>query len=232
MSEVTLASLARNFGWRIEDDEAVHRVEAVLRNGGRVGLWVDHRDQGDLPWGVTGRVELLDDPRRLKKEDFEAALVVSHRLVEDEVKGLSYPVAVIRPGNLALGLECACELFLEEVQAGISQGLRACRLAWDSVAKLATVEGGKGEGALVEFAERFRLPLELHSKERIQSVCDLPGAGGSIPGEERDLGRSEAAALLSAGGSSSRGFVIVPGRRSGRLTLAVAIIRPQRASEV
>lgn len=105
MNEVTLASLARNFGWAMEDEDAVHSAEAVLRAGGRVGFCTEYGARGDLLWGATGRVDVVEDIQGLKRESWKAAFLVTHRLVDEDLKHLGFPVAVIRPKNLALGFD-------------------------------------------------------------------------------------------------------------------------------
>lgn len=228
MSEVTLASLARDFGWVVEDEAAVDWAERVLRRGGRVGLCVDPGLKAGLLGGATGCVEWVEEIGGLKGEGLEAAFVVTHRLVEEELRGLPYPAAVIRPRDLAVGLECERGISPAEVERGVSQGLRGCGLAWSSVAKLATLESDGGKAALAEFAGKFRLPLEMYSREQVRAVSGLPDPGGMILGKEGDSGYAEPVAVLSGGAATGRGSLIAPKTRSGRLSLAVALISPPR----
>ncbi|MFQ5692102.1 MAG: cobalamin biosynthesis protein [Nitrospinota bacterium] len=226
MSDVTLAALARNFGWVIEDEAAVDAVEGALRGGGKVALWADSGGPEALLSGATGRVHHVKDLGDLRRETFEAALVVTHRLVADELEGLAYPAAVIRPRDLAVGLECEAERPLEEVERSVLLGLRQSRLAWGSVARLATFEGDEGRRVLTALAEKFRLPLGFHASERIRAVSDLPDAGGPAFGEGSARGYADAAAVLGAGASSGRGCLIAPRITAGRIALAVAAIPP------
>ena len=92
----------------MEDEGAVHSAEAVLRAGGRVGFCTEYGARGDLLSGATGRVEVVEDIQGLKRGgggSWEAAFLVTHRLVDEDLKRLGFPVAVIRPKNLVLGFE-------------------------------------------------------------------------------------------------------------------------------
>ena len=231
MNEVTLASLARNFGWGMEDEDAVHSAEAVLRAGGRVGFCTEYGARGDLLSGATGRVDVVEDIQGLKRGggNWEAAFLVTHRLVDEDLKHLGFPVAVIRPKNLTLGFESegegggGGEISADEVERAVSQVLRQSGLASGSAAGLAAPEADAGKDALAAFAENSRLPFEWIAPERLQAVSDPPNAGGVECA-------SEAAAILASGGESRRNSLIVPESRVGRIALAVGLI-PPRARE-
>ena len=51
MTQVTLVSLARNFGWGSKNESAVHAVEDALRNKGSVGFCSESGD-GRVCYGV------------------------------------------------------------------------------------------------------------------------------------------------------------------------------------
>ncbi|MFQ5693634.1 MAG: cobalamin biosynthesis central domain-containing protein, partial [Nitrospinota bacterium] len=136
MHGVTLASLARDFGWFVEDEEAVNAVESALRTGAKVGLWMESGEGRELLGGATGRVEVVEEVRMLWQKALGAALVVTHRLLEEELEGLPFPVGVVRPRDLSVGLDCDRGVTLEEVEGCVFEGLREGRLAWASVRKL------------------------------------------------------------------------------------------------
>ena len=224
MNEVTLASLARNFGWAMEDEDAVHSAEAALRAGGRVGFCTEYGARGDLLWGATGRVDGVEDIQGLKRESWEAAFLVTHRLVDEDLKHLGFPVAVIRPKNLALGFESEGGISPDEVERAVSQVLCRSGLASGSLAVLAGPEADAGKDALADFAGNIRLPFECIAPERLRAVSDPPNAGGVECAAEGGFRASEAAAVLASGGKSRRDSLIVPESRVGRLALAVGLI--------
>ena len=219
MTQVTLVSLARNFGWGVENESAVHAVEDALRNKGSVGFCSESGDREGLLWGTTGRVKILEDSQQLRNRSFDAAMIVTHRLVEEQIRGIPYPVAVIRPKNLAVGLSNAEPVGGAELERRVRDGIRHSGLAWGSVAKLATANADPGRDAVEALAEEFKLRYETFSEDRLNEVTQPEGSIGRSNSQW-----AESAAILASGGSGSGRKLMGPDSLEGPTRLAVALI--------
>ncbi len=219
MTQVTLVSLARNFGWGVENESAVHAVEDALRNKGSVGFCSESGDREGLLWGTTGRVKILEDSQQLRNRSFDAAMIVTHRLVEEQIRGIPYPVAVIRPKNLAVGLSNAEPVGGAELERRVRDGIRHSGLAWGSVAKLATANADPGRDAVEALAEEFKLRYETFSEDRLNEVTQPEGSIGRANSQW-----AESAAILASGGSGSGRKLMGPDSLEGPTRLAVALI--------
>ncbi len=222
MARVTLASLARNFGWVVEDEGAVHATEAVLRSGGRVAYYADHAEGEGRPWGATGRVEPINDIATLKKESFGAAIIATYTVCDNEVEDLSYPVAIIRPKVLIMGLRSNFALTLQETMEEIESGLRQCRLAWSAVSKMAAFETDKSQEAFSEYARKVGLPIEWYTLERLEETRTPTPPSGRVAEEGETWKTVEALALLSACGGYRRDVLLVPETPTDRIVYSVA----------
>jgi cobalamin biosynthesis protein CbiG len=222
LAQVTLASLARNFGWVVEDEGAVHSTEAILRSGGSVAFYADHEKEEGRLWGATGRVKPIKDIGLLKEGRFEAAIVVTYRMCDNELKDLPYPVAVIRPKVLILSLKSDSGLSVEETREEIDRGLRRCGLAWSAVAKMAALETDKNQEAFSEYARKVGLPIELYTLEGLEEMRRQTVLSGGIADEGDAWESVEAVAMHSACGAYRRDILLVPKTPAGRIILAVA----------
>jgi len=219
MTQVTLVSLARNFGWGVENESAVHAVEDALRSQGSVGFCSEFGEREDLLWGATGRVEILEDSQQLRNRSFDAAMIVTHRLVEEQIRDIPYPVAVIRPKNLAVGLINAEPVGGEELQRRVRDGIRSFGLAWGSVAKLATANSDPGRDAVEALTEEFKLRYETFSEDRLNEVTEPGGSSGRANPQW-----AESAAILASGSPGSSRNLMGLDSLEGPTRLAVALI--------
>ena len=103
--------LGRDRGWRIADDSALTHAMACLVNGDLVGCFVDPAlpdarrlmiDHGaDCP-----NLEYVDDPGSLTDPRFAAAILVTHRQIDDLWQALRAKGVRYLPPVLAVGIGC------------------------------------------------------------------------------------------------------------------------------
>lgn len=214
--------LGRRWGWRVEGEEAVTRVSAAVVNGDPVGIYQDAGETGwwspgrPLPAHLTVHATLAD----LVAASPAAALVITDRLVADEVAPLAGRCLVYRPRTLAVGVGCNRGTTAEEIVAAVRDVLRAHGLSPLSLHHLGTVEAKRDEAGLAEAARRLDCPLCFHPAARLDAVAAAAGLAPSAAALRHVGARGvcEPAALLGAAG----GPLLVPKQRCGNVTVAVA----------
>ena len=195
------------------------RWKTALRSQGSVGFCSEFGEREDLLCGATGRVEILEDSQQLRNRSFDAAMVVTHRLVEEQIRDIPYPVAVIRPKNLAVGLINAEPVGGDELKRRVRDGIRSFGLAWGSVAKLATANSDPGRDAVEALTEEFKLRYETFSEDRLNEVMEPGGSSGRANPQW-----AESAAILASGSPGSSRNLMGLDSLEGPTRLAVALI--------
>ncbi len=224
MSEVTLVSLVKNFGWVVEKDSAVQAVENALRSRGKVGLCSEIENREGLFWGATGRVEVLDDPGQLQGRSFDAAIVVTHRLVEEQLSGIPYPVAVIRPKNLVVGLSSVKPVETEDLELRIRNRLLQFGFAWSSILVVATNDLDPSKAVIDILAASFKIQCRIFSENRLEEVACFEEVV-----EPRGLRLAESAAFLASESFGIGRLVKEPESLEGSNYVAVLKIDQWRA---
>jgi cobalt-precorrin 5A hydrolase len=216
----TLAAdlLGRNLGWQIEDASHMTAVSASIINSETVAIL---QEVGKLDWlgceqpwpkNLT-RVSNLKD---VSSSTFTALLVISDRVMEELPKGL--PSVVYRPPTLVLGVGCRRGISFNSLDAFIKETLAVHRLAFKSIAVLATAEIKKDEFALQKLAEQYRWSFEVHPVEALNLMTPIPNPSERVQKLVGTPSVCEAAALLSSEG----GELVVCKHKGEGMTVAVA----------
>ncbi len=214
--------LGRQWGWRLEGEEAVTRASAAVVNGDPVGIF---QDAGETGWWPAGRplpahITVYDTLAALVAARPAAALVITDRLVEDELAPLAGRCVVYRPRSLVVGVGCRRGTPAEEIVDAVREVLRLHGLSPLSLERLASVEAKRGEAGLVEAARRLGCPLRFYAAADLDAAARDAGRPSSQAALRHvgTRGVCEPAALLAAEG----GPLIVPKQRRGKVTVAVA----------
>ncbi|HEY8201145.1 MAG TPA: precorrin-3B C(17)-methyltransferase, partial [Actinomycetota bacterium] len=211
-----LGVLGADLGFRLDPSSDVARVAGAMLAGDPVAL------VSDLRWPLPPlppNVVPSEHPR-------PPCIVVSdHRLGAAAGSG---PLVLYRPPSLVVGVGCSRGATAEEILDLVDATLADAGLCGECVAALATVDAKRDEPGLVEAAARRGWPLRCFPAAELASVA-VPNPSEAA---RRAVGTSsvaEAGALAGAGAcSGSAGSeLVVPKRRSARVTAAVARIRPR-----
>jgi cobalt-precorrin 5A hydrolase len=222
--------LAQTQGWYIEDTSALTAVSAaivnrepvaILQDCGELAWWEDEPAKGTRrPWPDN----LIHVTNSQQTNSFAALLVITDRLIEDLPHDV--PTLVYRPPTLVLGIGCRRGTPFDALDAFIKTTLAEHRIAFHSVAVLATADIKADEDALQMLAQRYGWHFETHATEALRMVTAIPNPSERVQRLVGTPSVSEAAALLSSHG----GELIVPKHKGEGMTLAVArkIIKPPR----
>lgn len=209
-----LESVGREQGWRVEASPgALARAMGALLGGEPVGAYCD--PGWALPPALADRVEPVARLEDLGRGRFAAVLAVTDRDPGDapwRARAVLY-----RPPSLAVGVGCVRGTGEAELAEAVRAALAGAGLAQASVAVLATVDRKRDEPGLRALAARWGLPLRCFPAAELAGVR-VPNPSAYV---ERTLGTpsvAEAAAVRAADG----GELVVPKRRTGGVTVAVA----------
>jgi cobalt-precorrin 5A hydrolase/precorrin-3B C17-methyltransferase len=207
--------LAQKQGWFIEDTSALTAVSAAIVNREPVAIL---QDCGELEWwgndSWPDNLIAVTNPQEAR--NFAALLVIADRLIEDLPQDV--PTLVCRPPTLVLGMGCRRGVPFSTLETFVKETLAQHRIAFYSIAVLATADIKADEEALQMLAQHYGWRFETHTVESLKTITTIPNPSERV---QRLIGTpsvSEAAAQLS----SHRGELIVPKQKSTDMTLAIA----------
>jgi cobalt-precorrin 5A hydrolase/precorrin-3B C17-methyltransferase len=126
---------------------------------------------------------------------------------------------VVPPKSLVVGIGCNRGTGCAQIEAAVSQVFSENGLSIKSVRNIATLDIKKNEPGLLEFARKYRLPMEYFDKETLRRVKFLSNPSAVALKHVGTPAVCESAALLSSGSNS----LIVPKVSCNRaVTVAVA----------
>ena len=201
-----LDQFGADLGFRLEQDGDLAAVAAALVAGEEVTLVSDQR--WPLP-PLPGNLHAAGQPAA-------PCLVVSDRLVDPP-----RPALVYRPPSLVVGVGCSRGAPAAEILGHLDATLAEAGLAAASVVALASVDAKRDEPGLAEAARARRWPLRFHPAEELARLA-VPNPSAAAARAVGTPSVAEAAAL--AGG---RAELVVPKRKTARVTVAVARVRPR-----
>lgn len=199
-----VGSLGADLGFQLDPVSDVAGVGAALLSGERVRLVEDQRwPLPALPLGLE---------RSARREP--PCILVTDRIVERVVR-----TVVLRPPSLVVGVGCSRGTSAEEVLALVDGVLSEAGLSPLSVAELRSIDAKRDEEGLREAAASRGWPLSLFPPHRLRDV-PVPNPSPAVAQAVATLSVAEAAAVLDGA------ELVVPKRRSARVTVAVARRRP------
>lgn len=209
--------LGSAWGWQIEQLSDVTAASAALVNGERVAVFQEAGEHDwwppEHPWPANiCRVKSL---KAIDVGSYAALLAITDRLIDAWPPDV--PRVIYRPSSLVLGVGCRRGTSCEQLEAFIRATLVAHRLAWQSVAVLATADIKSDEEGLLLLAERCRWAVETYPAEALAAV-PVPTGAERVRQLVGTPSVSEAAALLSSRG----GTLLVPKQKGNGMTVAVA----------
>ncbi|MDW8144988.1 MAG: precorrin-3B C(17)-methyltransferase [Roseiflexaceae bacterium] len=215
--------IGRNEGWRIANDSALTHAMACMVNGDLIGCWVDpdlpdaRRLMDDL-LALCPNIEFVDDAADLPNARFAAALLVTHRRIDDLWETLRATSVRYLPPVLVVGVGCRRGVPVDELRSALQTTLADAGLDERCVGALATAEIKAEEPGLIALADTLGVPLRVVPTAELAAL-DAAQFSRSAATAHFDLpGVAEPCAVIVSGGP-----LIVPKRAFSRCTIAVAL---------
>lgn len=219
----------RHFGWEIENFDKVTPVSAAVVNEERIAIV---QESGERNWWtydkpLPSHIRVYRSPAEAIEAGFDAALVVTHRLLtEDEERALLTNGVLYRPKVIVLGIGCNRGTAMEEIEQVVWETLAELRLSVRSVRNLASIDLKKDEPGLNALSKKYGWPLTVYTPEELNTV-ELPHPSEVVYRYTGAYGVSEPAALLSAGAETW----VMEKKKSGNVTISVAVVPHDRLAE-
>ena len=210
--------VGREFGWKIENNENVTKVSALMVNEEKIGLY---QETGEKNWWHTPSlpknvimVRSLDELRSL---DFRGALIISDRLITDTI--ILEKSVIYRPKSLVIGLGLHWDTHKDDIESGIKTVMRDKGLSFMSIRNISSINRDRKIKGLQEFSDQYNIPVEIYDKDNLAAVT-VPNPSYIVEKFEGTASVSEASSILS-----SKGELIVPKQKfPPNLTVAVSRI--------
>ncbi len=131
---------------------------------------------------------------------------------------ISTATEVLGRRDLVLGIGCSRGATAADIEALAKEALRQIPASFESVAEVVSVDLKADEPGLLEFVQRWHLPLRFFSAEELARV-QTPNPSLTVEATVGTGSVAEAGALLAAGAQPG---LIVEKRKSGNVTAAIA----------
>jgi precorrin-4 C11-methyltransferase len=212
--------LGQKEGWVVSRRKQLTGVSGTLVNGESLGVFQDAGAEDWWPEPAPKNFTRYLSLETLKEAAPAAAVIITHRLVSQDLFEAVPRSVVYHPSCLVVGVGCNRGTPAEEIQAAIDQTLTEAGLDERSIARLATIEDKADEIGLLAVCKRRGWPLKVFTRQEIAAITDVP-----TPSEwaQRVLGVSgvaEPAAMLAARNDT----LLVEKQKFPNVTVAIARI--------
>ena len=131
----------------------------------------------------------------------------------------------LRPGNLFAGIGCNRNTAGDEIGDLIRDVFHREGLASHSIGGLASIDLKKDEPGLLDFARAYELSINFFSKDELNAAASKYNISESkaVKSAVGAAAVAEPAAILCAGRISDNVSLIIPKKKRGNVTLAVAM---------
>lgn len=210
------------FGWVWESAEKLTPVSASVVNEEQVAII---QESGEKEWWTYDRplpetIKVYQTIEKALNAKPNAALVVTHRHLQDHEKDILDNGVLYRPKVIVLGIGCNRGTAMEEIEQVIHETLDQLQYSIKSVKAICSIDLKKDEKGLIALSQKYNWEFICYSAEQLnrmpihepsETVFTFTGA----------YGVSEPAARLYSGAES----LSLTKKKSGNVTISVAILQ-------
>lgn len=163
----------RRFGWEWDSAEKLTPVSASVVNEERVAVV---NESGERDWWMHDTplppsIQEYPTIAEAQAAEPQAALVVTHRLLQPEEQSILDNGVLYRPKVIVLGMGCNRGTSAEEIEAVIKETLDELQFSIKSVKALATIELKKDEAGLIAVCKKYGWPFVWYSPEQLNQAA-------------------------------------------------------------
>ncbi|WP_419878603.1 cobalt-precorrin 5A hydrolase [Brevibacillus centrosporus] len=211
----------RRFGWEWDSAEKLTPVSASVVNEERVAVV---NESGERDWWMHDTpmppsIQEYPTIAEAQAAEPQAALVVTHRLLQPEEQSILDNGVLYRPKVIVLGMGCNRGTSAEEIEAVIKETLDELQFSIKSVKALATIELKKDEAGLIAVCEKYGWPFVWYSPEQLNQAA-IEDPSETVFKYTGAYGVSEPAVKLYAGVEK----LVLTKKKSGNTTISVGLM--------
>lgn len=211
----------REFGWQFESDEKITPVSATVVNEEKVAVI---QESGELNWWnytkpLPPNITVYDSVKLAKRDNPNAALVVTHRLLAEEEKDILDNGILYRPKVIVLGMGCNRGTSAEEIDQVIRETLMELQFSLKSVKAICTINLKKDEQGFLDIIKKYGWDFITYTPEELNQVA-ISDPSATVYKYTGAYGVSEPAAILH---SKTKKLDLVK-KKSGNVTISVGIM--------
>lgn len=211
---IAVDMVGRDLGWRIDGEQDVTRVSAMMVNLEKIGVYQDAGNTGALGESLPSNVTVYGTLAEMCESDCAGMLVITDR----QVGSLPKPAVIYRPKSLIVGVGLHRDTHESKIRDSLAEVLGQNALSPMSVMCLASVKKPVDIDALGAIATELGVELRLLERGELAKL-DTPNPSQTVARLEGTPSVSEAAALSC----SNHGKLVVQKQKfPPDLTLAVA----------
>ncbi|MGD8189859.1 cobalt-precorrin 5A hydrolase [Brevibacillus ginsengisoli] len=213
--------LGREFGWRWDSPEHLTAVSATVVNGKQVAIVQESGEKGWWPKDRTlpANLTCYESITEAIQSKPEAALLITHRMLETDEQSLLNKGVLYRPKVIVLGIGCNRGTSCEEIETVITETLAELKFSLASVKAICTIELKKDEVGLLETARKHDWEFVWFTADELNTVT-LMQPSDTVKKHTGAYGVSEPAAKLYSGATK----LALVKKKSGNVTISVAVI--------
>ncbi|MED0685866.1 cobalt-precorrin 5A hydrolase [Anoxybacillus ayderensis] len=210
----------RSFGWEWENENNLTPVSAAVVNEQHVAIV---QESGERNWWtydtpIPANIRQYASIAEALEAKPDAALIVTHRLLEKEEEAILQNGVLYRPKVIVIGIGCNRGTRAEEIEHVIDETLQQLRFSMKSVKVLCTIDLKKDEEGLLAVANKYQWPLIFYTPEQLNAVpIDEPSE--TVFRYTGAYGVSEPAAKRYSGQNK----LVLTKKKSGNVTISVAL---------
>ncbi|WP_332690483.1 cobalt-precorrin 5A hydrolase [Halalkalibacter lacteus] len=209
------------FGWVWESGEKLTPVSASVVNEEQVAVI---QESGEKEWWNYDRplpetIKVYETIEEALEAKPNAALVVTHRKLDNNEKEILSNGVLYRPKVIVIGLGCNRGTSKEEIDQVIQETLDALQFSIKSVKAICSIDLKKDEEGILAVSQKYNWGFTCYSAEELNRVqIDAPSE--TVFKFTGAYGVSEPAARLYSGADS----LSLIKKKSGNVTISVAVI--------
>ncbi|MBO8163654.1 MAG: cobalamin biosynthesis protein [Brevibacillus sp.] len=211
----------RRFGWEWESAEKLTPVSASVVNEERVAVV---QESGERDWWMHDtpmppNIRVYPSIEAARRDEPQAALVVTHRLLTPEEAEILENGVLYRPKVIVLGIGCNRGTPASEIEAVIQETLAELSFSIRSVKAVATIDLKKDEAGLLEVCRKYGWEFACYTPQQLNQV-KLEEPSETVYKFTGAYGVSEPAAKLYAGADK----LVLTKKKSGNVTISVGLL--------
>lgn len=211
----------QRFGWIWDSPDNLTPVSASVVNEEHVAIV---QESGELGWWVydhplPSQIKMYPSIKDAIKAKPDAALIITHRLLDPCEEPILKNGIVFRPKVIVLGIGCNRNTSSEEIESVIDETLMELNLSPKSIKAISTIDLKKDEVGLLEVVKKRNLEFYYYTPSQLNEMnIELPSE--TVYKYTGAYAVSEAAAKRYLQSDS----LLLVKKKSGNVTISVGIM--------